>query len=273
MDYLLVNELINTNVHVFSSKDQSQYKTKNLVCSSKNDNAFQNSVSVILGKAKEIPERSLLLGKCQDGLPVFLCLDDLTSGAILITCDACYGKTHHLQVIAFSIFKNFPREKFKIIAFSKNPFEWSDLLINDDLLNNDLCSLAWQDPGTKNVIDNLTLIAEERLRTDSSDSDIFVLLDDLEGLFDLEEESQLHLRWLIEYGLQTNIWVIATITPIMEKGMNYWVKTFGTNILGGMTYNELDLGLIYAKSNLLKHGEFLVDVDSGKIIYTLPVLG
>lgn len=234
------------------------------------------TVGGLMDSIKPTPKRSLLLGKCVDGLPFLIEMGDPDLGAILITCDSYCGKTHHLQVMVDSAVRTFNPHEFQAAVLTLNPAEWSNMLRNHQQKRFLQGCYAWYDDRAVKMIENLTELAEERLEGKQQGAAILLVLDDLTAVEDLPMDAQVNLRWLLEYGPQSSIWVVGTMDARQIARNRYWVEPFRTQIIGRVEAREdLDgLGLQNDHPRgRLAYGEFRVRTGASWLGYRLPLLG
>jgi hypothetical protein len=234
------------------------------------------SIGQLLETMRPLPSRSILLGRCTDGLPFLMDLGDPQIGAILVGCDIGCGKTHQLQVMADSALQiNSPRE-VQISVVTLNPDEWT-FMLEDPQRKKYLQGVhAWYDSRTEKVIENLSNLADDRRCGRRMGADVLLLLDDLNFVEELSYEAQVDLHWLLEYGAQSGIWVVATINADQAGGFRYWIDTFRTRIVGRVPSTRKAEILAMREgvmANELEPGEFRVWTGRGWLSYTLPVLG
>lgn len=234
------------------------------------------TVNALLGALEPIPQHALLLGRCADGLPFLMSLGDPELGAILIGCEQGYGKTHHLQVLVDSAIQSHSLRRLQVAALTLNPEEW-DRLANQPTAKKYLQGIAaWYDPQAEKLIASLTELAESRRDGQRRGPDVLLVLDDLQVLQDLSWEAQVNLRWLLEYGSQSGIWVVATVNAREAEGLRYWIDTFRTRIVGRVG-DEAAAGILTQQTGtLLKElspGEFKAWTGTDWVGYSLPLLG
>jgi hypothetical protein len=231
-------------------------------------------VATLLDAIQPVPSRSILLGRCTDGLPFLMELGDPTLGAILIGCEAGHGKTHQLQVIAESAMRIQSPRHLQIAVLSLNPDEWSSS--REGAAGKYLRGLAaWYDPQAEELIAELVALAEARREGERLGADVLLMLDDLNAAEDLSWEAQVNLRWLLEYGAQSGVWPVATLNAALASELRYWVDTFRTRILGRVNDPELAAVLANredADAAGLLPATFKIWTGTTWLKYTLPLL-
>lgn len=233
------------------------------------------TVNTLMGSLDPVPQHSVLLGRCQDGLPFLMSLGDPELGAILIACEQGYGKTHHVQALVDSAIQSHTARQLQFAVLTLNPGEWNRLTAQAAARKYLQGLLAWYDPQAERLIANLTDLAESRRGDQRRGPDVLLVLDDLPALQDLSLEAQLNLRWLLEYGAQSGIWVVATVNAADIPDLRFWIDTFRTRILGRVADEQAAQVLTSDAAGVgnLAPGEFQAWTGANWTSYTLPLLG
>ncbi|MCB2209406.1 hypothetical protein KQH62_00805 [bacterium] len=236
--------------------------------------AKPRTVGTLLEAIQPVPDRSILLGRCTDGLPFLMELGDPTLGAILIGCEAGHGKTHQLQVIVESAMRTQSPRHLQVAVLTLNPSEWASS--REGTAAKFLRGLsAWHDPRAEELLAELTALAEARRDGERTGADVLLILDDLNAAEDLGWEAQVNLRWLLEYGAQSGIWPVATLNADLVSDQRYWVDTFRTRILGKI-HNAKNAATLANREGIntadLLPGTFKIWTGSAWLKYTLPLL-
>ncbi len=240
------------------------------------DRYRRNTVGKLLDSMRPLPAHSILLGQCNDGLPFLMDLGEPEIGAILVGCDIGCGKTHQLQVMADSAMRiNSPRE-IQVSILTLNPDEWKFMQHDPERKKylQDVC--AWYDDQAEDLITNIANLADDRRCGRRQGADVLFILDDMNFVEELSYEAQVDLHWLLQYGAQSGIWVVATINADQAAGFRYWVDAFRTRIVGRVPSTRraeilaVQPGVL---ANDLEPGEFRVWTGKGWLSYALPVLG
>ncbi len=234
------------------------------------------TVGGLMESIKPAPKRSILLGKCLDGLPFLFELGDPELGAILIACDAGCGKTHQLQVMVDSAVRTYAPHNLQVAVLTLNPDEWSGMNRNPKQKKFVQGCYAWYDARGADMIESLTELAEARREGERQGADILLILDDLAAIENLPMEAQVNLRWLMEYGPQSAIWVVGALDARKVSAMRFWVEPFRTRIIGRVD-SKLNLESLVLCSDLPKPsaepGAFQVWTGESWLAYRLPLLG
>lgn len=256
---------LNVHSRIFSTKEKATQVQKDLT-----------TVNALLGSLDPVPQHAILLGRCADGLPFLMSLGDPELGAILIGCEQGYGKTHHLQVLVDSAFQSHSPRNLQVAVLTLNPEEWTRLAGQPLAAKYMQGMAAWYDPQAEGLIASLTELAESRRDGQRRGPDVLLVLDDLPALQDLSWEAQVDLRWLLEYGSQSGIWIVATINAREAAELRYWIDIFRTRIVGRVG-DEASAGILtqqaVAPLEGLTPGEFKAWTGADWVGYTLPLLG
>jgi hypothetical protein len=135
---------------------------------------------------------------------------------------------------------------------------------------------AWYDPVVGDHIQHLTEMVEARRAGRQDGPANLVILDDMFFVEILSSEAQVNLRWLLEYGSQSQVWLVAAMNASQAVRMPFWLEVFRTRIFGWMQ-KKLQGDLIGQGRGLnpetLEPGTFRAWTGSTWITYRLPLLG
>jgi len=240
----------------------------------------QSSTPVTVGKLhanlQTFPNWSLLLGQSKDGLPFLLDFSDPAAGPILISGDEGCGKTHQLQVLVESAVRLFRPSELQISILTHTPPDW-DYLVENTKYRKYLQEVhAWYVGSVEEKIQALTELAERRRDNDQSGPVVMLIMDDLNFIEELSFEAQVNLRWLMGYGAQSNVWVIAAVKSKYAKSLSYWLEPFRTRILGKIQSRKNAQVLASKKDPQvggISHSQFSVWSGTNWLTYQLPLLG
>jgi len=223
-----------------------------------------------------VPSKTLLLGSCPDGLPLLMTLADPEVGAILIGGDRGCGKTHQIQVMIDSACRTHQPDELQIAILTHKPDEWDGFLRDDRRVEYIQSCQAWYDHRADLTIQSLTELAESRREGQTNTPVEFFVLDDFNFVEELSYEAQVNLRWLLAYGPQSNIWLVAAINSGLAAGFRYWLEPFRTRIIGRVrTKRHLPYLTLHdsTKMKVLESGVFRAWTDLEWMTYRIPLLG
>ncbi len=234
------------------------------------------TVGALLASAQPLPEKSILLGRCADGLPFLMAMEDPEMGAVLFSGDRGCGKTHQLQVMVEAAIRSNQPHDLQVTVISHNPLEWQGLQ-HDRRQGRYLQGVfAWYDPRLAGHIQHLTEIVEARREKGLDGPANLVILDDLNFVETISPEAQVNLRWLLAYGAQSEVWLIGAVNASQAQSLPFWVDVFRTRIFGvsksGVEPN-LPVQLSGLQAENLEPGTFRAWTGGSWITYQLPLLG
>lgn len=182
-------------------------------------------LNTVLVDISPLPPEALFLGMAEDGLPVLMNLYDPVPGPILIVGDAASGKTSLLQTIARAadILHSPDRVQYGIIT--QKPNEWKRFYQN----SNNAGIFLTTDDNTRELIESLVTWAHNNKGSEQS---VLLLVDDLEALTRLDEQTQQHLRWLLLRGPNRRVWTFATMQAVQASELGDWLEFFHTRLFG-----------------------------------------
>lgn len=225
----------------------------------------------VLADNQPIPPHSIMLGQCEDKLPLLLDLTDPQPGSFLITSDHGFANTLTLHSIITSayILNNSKELIFHLIS----PFV-DDL---HDILQQKNFRIGLQPgrPECEITLEELVNLAKHRQPIHKIFPTQILAIDSLDILLkSLPPESVFHLNWLIENGPAVGIWVIATLeSQYIQNEFNSTLINFSSKIIGqtlnpSITHqiagrNDIFLeNLKPGKENLVISGSTLIDRKS-----------
>lgn len=190
------------------------------------------TVGTLLRAIQPYNSCSLLLGQCDDGLPLLIELGEPELGATLVSCERGKGKTHQLQVMADSAVQLRSPSQLQLGVLTFKPAEWQAWETNPQQRKYLQGIYAWYDPWAEGMIQTLVDLAEARRDNQRLGADVLLFLDDLNFVEELSYEAQVNLHWLLEYGSQSGVWLVGAINAHLAADFRYWVDAFRTRIIG-----------------------------------------
>lgn len=230
----------------------------------------------LIRNALPVPHGSILLGLCRDRLPFLIELTEPAIGAILVASDEGQGKTHQLQIIVDSALRMNAPKDFQVFILTSNPDEWNSTFHSNQSRKYLQGMTSWYAADAPALIDTALQLAESRRQGDLMGARILFILDDLERVNELPYETQINLHWLLEYGPQSNVWMIAAVKAGLAGSLRYWIDVFRTRIIGRVLSQE-NASILATKKEVLADclspGEFKVWTGHDWRSYRLPVIG
>lgn len=237
-----------------------------------------NAVTVgeVLAATQPLPAKSILLGRCPDGLPFFMSMDDPEMGAVLISGNSGCGKTHQLQVMVESAIRTNRPYELQITVITHHPSEWQAIQKDHQFMKYLQGVYAWYDPRLEAHIQRLTDLAEARREGNHKGPATLVVLDDMNFVEVLSCEAQVNLRWLLEYGSQSRIWLVGALNALRAQELSFWIEVFRTRLFGWMraeTAVDLPWNQPGLRAESLEPGTFRAWTGSSWVTYQIPLLG
>jgi hypothetical protein len=187
-------------------------------------------------KNRRQPAYSLLLGRCEDNLPLTLDLTNPTAGALLITGERGSGKSRLLRMMLSSVAENNAPEQTCFYILANNHHEYSDLG------EAEACKqcLGLADPGAAQLFETLFKEIDQR-REYPSLSYIVVGIDGLAQIAQIRDSDfQARFLRLVKHGPRLGVWLAATLTAqeaeLLDPAL---VEAFRTHLLGSIANPSL----------------------------------
>ncbi len=195
------------------------------------------SIQSLLADLGPTSHTSLLIGACEDGLPVIVDLSYLDANPLIILGGPRSGKTSLLlSILKAACHTNSPRQlRFACIS--------TKLPELDPVLSEPHC-YRFSDPYDDLSVDllrELSGIASRRAQGKDAGPAILLLLDDLgEFACRLEEDQARQLLWLISNGPAVQIWTLATLDVGHLNGLDQQlIQCFTTWFIGQIPLGQL----------------------------------
>ncbi len=180
--------------------------------------------SVITG-ASPLPHTALFLGLAEDGLPVLLDLYDPIPGPILVIADRASGKTTLLQMIARAAELSHEPSIVQFGIITQHTNEWENFQGNKSAVG----IYSTQEDSTRELLQSLVTWAHNNKGEGQS---ILLLIDDLEAITKLDQQTEQNLRWLLLRGPSRRIWPVVTINASRAREIEAWLGFFRTRLFG-----------------------------------------
>ncbi len=183
------------------------------------------SLKSVLADTGSLPRGALFLGLAEDGLPVLLNLYDPVPGPILITADQASGKTSLLKMIARATEHLHTPSEVQYGVVTARPNEW--LQFQNSKTNAGIYSV--NDEATNELLQSLVTWAHNNKGDQQS---ILLLIDNLEEVIKLNDQTGQNLRWLLLRGPSRRVWPIITLNANRASELNDWMAFFRTRLFG-----------------------------------------
>ena len=183
------------------------------------------SLTSTLAEISPLPQHTLFLGIAEDDLPVLLNLNDSIPGPILIAGDEDSGKTLLLQTIARAVDLTYPQNEVQYAIVTQYPDEWKSFCNKE----NSASIYSTQDYNTKELLQSLVTWAH---RNKGEEQSVLLLIDDLEAMTKLDQQTQQNLRWLLLRGTSRRVWTFVSLNAAQALHLKDWLDFFHTRLFG-----------------------------------------
>ena len=193
-----------------------------------------------------LPQNSLILGICDDGLPLVLELSDPSPGALLFLGDDVEGLRKHLQAVLASVCLLSDPKQVQVDIISPQPETFAPQKLFPHVQKVHV-------PDHEEMFGLLSCLfdlIEQRQRKDNSLTGKFLkeflptnkgpvrilMIDQIDTLVEqLAPESLAYLRWLLRRGPAANVWVLASLNAQNAQAVDgKTLKSFGLQVGGKM---------------------------------------
>jgi hypothetical protein len=204
------------------------------------------SLRSVIADASPLPHTALFLGLAEDGLPVLLDLYDPIPGPILVIADKASGKTELLQMVARAAELLHTPSDVQSGIITQYPDEWKNFQGSQSTVG----IYVTQENTTQELLQSLVTWAHNNKGEGQS---ILLLIDDLEAITKLDQQTEQNLRWLLLRGPSRHVWPIVTVNASRARDMETWLGFFRTRLFG-RTLDARDSHLIANDPNKVFDG-------------------
>jgi len=206
---------------------------------SKNNNLAKHrpSLEEVLKQQRHLPSFSLLLGLCDDELPLVLDLTDPSHGAFLIASDNGFENTAFMHSLLTAAFKANHESQVSLHLISPHA---------DDLLyfhRQPSLKISYEPyrPEIEIVLEEMVNLVAARRRSKQITPVHLFAIDGLDLLWQaLGPQARLRLDWLIEHGPDCGLRVFASIeSTYISKSIQSTISHFPSRILGRISQPNL----------------------------------
>ena len=192
---------------------------------SRTPGAGRPALESVIADASPLPREALFLGMAEDNLPVLLNLNDPIPGPILIASDQASGKTKFLQMIARAAELLHTPSEIQYGVITQYPEEWA--AFQENQINAGIYSA--QHSNTHEFLQSLFTWAHNNKGEGQS---ILLLIDDLEAMKNIDQQTEQNLRWLLLRGPSRRVWPIITVNAHNARNVEAWLTFFRTRLFG-----------------------------------------
>jgi len=195
------------------------------------------SIEQVLNHQRNLPSFSLLLGLCEDELPLVLDLTDPRSGSFLIAGDHGFENTAFMHGLLTAALKGNRPSEINLHLISPH----ADDLLYFHRQPNFKISYEPYRPEIEIVLEEMLHLVEARQRSGQITPVHFFGIDGLDLLWqNLSPQARLRLDWLIKNGPAAGLWVFASIeSSYVDQSLQKTLSYFPSRILGRISQPNL----------------------------------
>lgn len=229
----------------------------------------------LLTKNPNLPSQSVILGICDDGLPIALDLNDPAPGSLLVMGDDRQDQLKMLHLVVSSVAGRNSARSIQFLVFSHQPDHWRSWIHESGFDRHCLGVIETNENMVSDWILQAADWTEQRRLGQRSGPPVLLVIDSLSFLPGLPYDIRLNFDWMIKEGPPAQVWTLATISTELAASIgSRFLRPFGTRILGRT--NSPD---VYARLTNLDEqksfqftqpGRFLVQAGDQWIQFSLP---
>ncbi|MFM8321965.1 MAG: hypothetical protein ACKOC5_13710 [Chloroflexota bacterium] len=188
------------------------------------------TLNELMSPIELLPEQSLTLGACDDGLPFLLDLANPAPGALLICGEAGSAASALLRTLAGSLVRQNSPQDVTLSIVTADPDAYLDLQRHEHCQE----IFAAGDPAVELLIEELDAQVEGRRRGRAGGETLLLLIDGLEQL-ELAPEALQQLCRLVRHGPRYRVWTAAGLdSAALAQVDASLLAAFRTRLLGRM---------------------------------------
>ena len=227
------------------------------------------TLRAVIANVSPLPPTALFLGLADDDLPVLLDLYDPIPGPILVIADQASGKTSLLKMIARAVELLHTPSDVQSGIITQYPDEWKKFQENQSMVG----IYATQETNAPELLQSLVTWAHNNKGEGQS---LLLLIDDLEAVTKLDQQTEQNLRWLLLRGPSRRVWPIVTINASRAQDMEPWLDFFRTRLFG-RTHDSQDSHFIANDPNktfddLTAGSQFTMREGSNWLNFWIPAI-
>jgi hypothetical protein len=187
----------------------------------------------LLENNSNLPGQAVVLGICEDGLPLALDLNDPSPGSLLAMGDAREEQIQLLRMAVASVaLRNSPRA-VQFLVFSHQPDLWQKWVSEHGFDRHCLAIEEAQEDSVCEWIIRLADWTEQRRLGQRSGPPVLLVIDTLTFLPRLAYDIRLNFDWMIKEGPPAQIWTMAAISTDLAASLGIrMLRSFQSRILG-----------------------------------------
>lgn len=229
----------------------------------------------LLDQNSQLPAQAVILGVCDDGLPLAFDLWDPNPGSLLAMGDMREEQIQLLQMALASVaIRNSPRAA-QFLVFSHQPEVWTDWVTRQGFDRHCLAIVEAQDDAASEWIIRLADWTEQRRMGQRNGPPVILVIDTLTFLPRLAYDIRLNFDWLVKEGPAAQIWTMAAISTDLATSLGHrMLRAFQSRIFGcakdATVFSRLPGFNEQQAGSLSQPGRFTVQVGENWLQFQLP---
>jgi hypothetical protein len=204
-----------------------------------------------------------------DGKPLLLSMGDAQPGAILVTAERGSGKTHFLKMLLQAAARLKRPSDAQFAVLTSYPDDFARVQAPQHLLG------VWPSYEQPEAADMLYRLAC-RVKEAKNRQPFVLLVDGLDAIFQLDQQSQQNLVYILANGPEALVWPVVTANADMIVDLQDWLACFRTRIYGRVS-NPTTAAMLTAVpdapfNRLLPGTQFCLREKSQWLKFWLPTL-
>jgi hypothetical protein len=184
----------------------------------------------VIEELMPLPPYSMVLGVCEDGLPLLLDLTNPGPGQILLLGDNEFGNRELLRSVIQSVSLLNDRKQASTHLITPRPEYYPELSAN----NNHVKTYDPFHPESQILIEEVSNLVDARKAGMARRPVQVLAIDGLELLLnELDESQNEQLEWILKAGHHAQVWVVAsTVSGTAGQSSSDAFDLFGTRVFG-----------------------------------------
>ncbi len=197
------------------------------------------SLESLIQDLAPLEANTMVIGACDDGLPILLDLTNPTSGSILLVGDGGSGKTRLLASMVQSACLLTPPRALRTAGITNSQLEWQRAATSSHHYK--WASTRGLEPAA--IIHELARVCEQRRYGREGGNTLLLVIDELSDLLEnLDMETIDLLTWLVRHGPDSSVWTLATLDAGSNPLHPQVVEAFRTRLYGNMSSSPSGTG-------------------------------